>query len=179
MPKDNDVNDTFKWVVTTATAIVVGCAGGAFSYLQYSSQQSREIGRIEAENNFLKEQAAQSRQDNTSLRNKFDELVASSSANASEVTSLKNALEQRESLLAEANGKIEQLSRQALQLATLADSSKRCAPERTEISELQQELVGSSFRSLGRLPTEERKTQINTLLIQQHETLKTCLSAKF
>jgi len=67
MSKDKNVNDTSKWIISTATAIVIGCAGGAFTYLQYSSQQSREMGRIEAENSYLKDQVVQFKQGNEQL----------------------------------------------------------------------------------------------------------------
>lgn len=163
--------------ITTVTAIVFGCAGGAFAYLQYSSQQSREIGRIEAENNYLKDQVAQFKIDNSSLRSKLEELAASNNLHSAEATNFKNILQQRESQLTEASVKIEQLSGQALQLAALADSSKRCAPDRAEITELQNELEGRTFSSLGKPPSEERKAQINALLVEHHQTLRTCLSA--
>jgi hypothetical protein len=53
------VNSTTKWIISTVVGVVVGSGGGAFAFLQYSSQQSREIGRIEAENSYLRNQIAQ------------------------------------------------------------------------------------------------------------------------
>ncbi|NVZ22652.1 hypothetical protein HX794_23690 [Pseudomonas costantinii] len=108
------MNDTTKWIISTAIAVVIGCAGGAFAYLQYSSQQSREMGRIEAENSYLKDQIVQLKQDNEkslvdlrawelAYRNKDAELTTARSSLASvqhdecktiwlEVLSLENTL---------------------------------------------------------------------------------------
>ncbi|MBV4552289.1 hypothetical protein HU742_014180 [Pseudomonas sp. SWRI102] len=61
------MNNTTKWIISTVVAIVIGCGGGAFAYLQYSSQQSREIGRTEAENSYLREQIAQLKQEKEKL----------------------------------------------------------------------------------------------------------------
>lgn len=60
------MNNALKWV-GAISAIVLGCGGGAFAYLQYSSQLSRDIGRIEAENNYIKDQFAELRQQNVRL----------------------------------------------------------------------------------------------------------------
>lgn len=61
------MNSTTKWIISTGVATVIGCGGGAFAYLQYSSQQSREIGRIEAENSYLREQIVQLKQEKEKL----------------------------------------------------------------------------------------------------------------
>lgn len=59
MSQGKRVNNTTKWIISTVIAIVIGCGSGAFAYLQYSSQQSRELGRIESENSYLRDQIAQ------------------------------------------------------------------------------------------------------------------------
>jgi len=61
------VNDTTKWIISTVVAVVIGCGGGAFAYLQYSSQQSRDMGRIEAENSHLRDQITQLKQEKEKL----------------------------------------------------------------------------------------------------------------
>lgn len=67
MAQGKRVNSTTKWMISTVVGIVVGCGGGAFAFLQYSSQQSREIGRIEAENSYLRDQIAQLKQEQEKL----------------------------------------------------------------------------------------------------------------
>lgn len=172
------MNTKTQWIITTASAMIFGCASGAFIYLQYSSQQSRQIGRIEAENSFLKDQVSHLKQDNTALRLKVDESTAANNLHLVEASHFKSQLQQRDTQLADANRQIEQLSGQAQRFAALADSSKRCAPDREEIVELQKELAGRSFASFGHPPDAQRKAEINALLDQHHKTLQTCLSAK-
>lgn len=61
------MNNTTKWIISTVIAVVIGCGGGAFAYLQYSSQQSRELGRIESENSYLRDQNVQYKQEREKL----------------------------------------------------------------------------------------------------------------
>jgi hypothetical protein len=65
------VNNALKWI-GAISGIVFGCGSGAFAYLQYSSQQARDMGRVEAENTYLRDQLAQAKQDKAKWRSDLD-----------------------------------------------------------------------------------------------------------
>ncbi|PBP44203.1 hypothetical protein [Pseudomonas syringae] len=85
------MDETLKWI-GVISGIVFGCGGGAFAYLQYSSQQSREIGRIEADNTYLRDQAVQLKQENAKLRSDFQTWEMTYRRKEDELASVKSSL---------------------------------------------------------------------------------------
>ncbi|KPW97077.1 MULTISPECIES: hypothetical protein [Pseudomonas] len=85
------MDNTLKWI-GAISGIALGCGSGAFAYLQYSQQQSREIGRIEAENSYLRDQSTQLKQENARLLSEYKELNTAYRNKEVEISSAKSEL---------------------------------------------------------------------------------------
>lgn len=142
------MNNTTKWIISTGVAIVIGCGSGAFAYLQYSSQQSREMGRIEAENSYLKDQIVQLKQDKEKL---IGDVKAWDLANRQKDTELSTA---RFRLASVQNDECEAIWFEVLRLET--DAS----------------WAGAHDYSL------ERRQELQTQIAEHKKTHQVCLSSR-
>lgn len=166
-----------KYIVSIS-AIVMMCVGGAYTLMVYNSQQSRELGKVEAENSFIKEQLAQSRLDVTSLRDENKRLVSADIARQIESDKLRQTIDYRDRELADANQKIASLLQQVASYSSTLKENARCDVYRTDISKLQEELAGRGQFVWSAAPNQSRKEEIMSLLAQAHKPLDSCLSGK-
>lgn len=172
------MNAVSRWFIGTGITVITALTIGGFTLASMWSQQSKEFGKIEADNQHLSTQNAELRQQNASLRERLDDMVSSSSTSNSNASRLQEAAEDNKARLSEAYSLLESLQKENSRLTFLADSAQRCAPFRTEIERLQNALTGQERFSMGQPPGAERKAEINSHIIQQHESLRACLSAK-
>jgi len=166
-----------KLIIGSISGWAVLILSGVWSFTQFVTPKLNEGARLDAENAYLKEQLIQMKEDKGSLQKTLDALTISSVASASQVARNQDKLDQCNAQLREAKDQLSVVSSLNSKLTVAAESTQRCAPYRKEIDNLQQEMAGRTFETLGRPPEAERKAELKALIAQHQQTLQTCLSA--